>query len=886
MKLKYKLFLPLLGLMMVLGCHSANSPNAPVGPLQGTTLSISMPTASLSGSLLGASSNEVYYQVTGPAMQPVTGTVGPITAPASSGTLSFTIPLSLGSARLMAFQLNNAANHQPLAVGAVEMDLTSIPSGPITVEMGSVVRNCYNISTALYNAGSYFTFETDALANAATVVTTTGFDVDFSPVFAVPVGASLPTFAGFQMNALNSDTVAYLGNGNLVDFAAAPSGGYAASSGAAKQAAGAPVTLLQEGDVYCVKLGGGGHSWVQVINPGSATSGPSFRFRVNTSVPFYAYEQTTVDLSGNCPAPLPTLTSTPTLTATVTSTPTPTNSPTVTSTPTPSFTPTVTATPTATGTPTSTPTITFTPTITLTPTVTSTPTVTNSPTNTNTPGGAVTVSGSVSSTSYSGGTLWVVLVPVSGGASQVDQPVSVEGGPYTLVSTAGSYNLLAFYDYLGQFGNGGGVPSGSTYNFYYGAVTPVCTPPAPPFITGSVSGLALTIVGGDCVANTQTPLMTAVPTGTPTPSPTPTTTPTSTPTATPTSTLGPGDIITVAGNGTPTFGGDGGKAVNAELFSPIAVAVDSSGNLYIADTSNNRIRKVDTSGNISTVAGNGTQGYSGDGGSATSAELAHPEGVAVDSSGNIYIADNYNSVIREVSGGNISTYAGSSTVSGGVTSGLAGYSGDGGPATSAELYYPVGVVLDSSGNLYIGDSSNYRVREVSSGVITTVAGGGVGLTNGEAATLAGMGAPYGVALDASSNLYIADVTSAYIYEVLGGNISILAGTGLQGFSGDGGPAPSAELYQPSGVALNSSGNLYIADTQNDVIREVISGNISTFAGSSTISGGTTYGVAAYTGDGGPATSATLNKPMGIAVDSAGNLYIADTSNSVIRKVLH
>ncbi len=516
MKSNSKLPAALLLSALLLGCHSANNASSPVAPLEGTTLSISMPTAPLSGSLLGATSNEVYYCVTGPAMQPVTGTVGPFSTSSDSGSVNFSIPLAVGLSRLIAFQLNDASNGQPLAVGAVEMDLTSQPGGAVTVEMGSVVRNCYNITTAAYNAGSYFAFETDALGNAATVTSPTGYDVDFLPV-------TLASAVGFQMNALNSDSVAYLGNGNLVNFAAAPTGGYVGSSGAAKQAAGASVTLLQAGDVYCAQLNGGGHAWVQIASAGSASSGPSFRFRVNTTAPYYAYEQTTVDKSGNCPSPLPTLTFTPTLTATVTPTGTPTNSPTITATWTPSSTPTWTATATPTGTPTNSPTITNTPTL------TATFTVTNSPTVTNTPGGAVTVSGSVFTSGFTGGTLWAVLVPASGGASQVYQPVSGNGGTYALASTAGSYNLLAFYDYENQFSNGGGVPSGSNYDFYYGTVTPVCTAPATPFITGSASGLALTVVGGDCVANTQTPLMTAVPTGTPSSTYTPTATVTPTP---------------------------------------------------------------------------------------------------------------------------------------------------------------------------------------------------------------------------------------------------------------------------------------------------------------------------------------------------------------------
>src|SRR5665213_1804017 len=283
MKSKYKFYLPLipiLALVFFLGCHSANNITAPVTPFQGTSLSISLPTGTISGALLGAASNEVYYQITGPAMQPVTGIAGPFSTSSNTGSVNFNVPVAAGLSRLMAFQLNDASNHQPLALGAVEMNITAQSAGPVTVEMGSVVRNCYNINTAVYNAGSYFTFETDALANAATVVSPTGYDVNFLPV---TVGSTV----GFQMNALGADTVAYLGNGNLVNFAAAPSGGYLASSGAAKHAAGVSVTLLQAGDIYCVLLGGGGHVWLQVISAGSASSGPLFFFRVNTTCLLY-----------------------------------------------------------------------------------------------------------------------------------------------------------------------------------------------------------------------------------------------------------------------------------------------------------------------------------------------------------------------------------------------------------------------------------------------------------------------------------------------------------------------------------------------------------------------------------------------------------------------
>ncbi len=284
-----------------------------------------------------------------------------------------------------------------------------------------------------------------------------------------------------------------------------------------------------------------------------------------------------------------------------------------------------------------------------------------------------------------------------------------------------------------------------------------------------------------------------------------------------TASLSPGSIIsTIAGNGTAGYSGDGGPAASAELNSPSGVAVDFSGNIYIADYKNNRIRRVDASGVISTVAGKGTAGYSGDGGPASSAELSTPSGVAVDTSGNIYIADSSNNCVRKVdASGVISTVAGNGT---------AGYSGDGGPAVSAELSSPSGVAVDTSGNIYIADDKNNCIRKVdASGVISTVAGNGTG-----------------------------------------------------GYSGDGGPASSAELSSPFGVAVDASGNIYIADDKNNRIRKVdASGVISTVAGN---------GTGGYSGDGGPATSAQLNSPSGLAVDSSGNIYIADTTNYRVREV--
>ncbi|MCM3494635.1 S-layer homology domain-containing protein [Paenibacillus lactis] len=334
-----------------------------------------------------------------------------------------------------------------------------------------------------------------------------------------------------------------------------------------------------------------------------------------------------------------------------------------------------------------------------------------------------------------------------------------------------------------------------------------------------------------------------------------------------------GTISTVAGNGTAGSSGDGGAAWMAQLNYPYGVAVDSGGNLYIADTLNHRVRKVDASGNINTVAGNGTAGSSGDGGAAASAQLNKPFGVAVDSGGNLYIADTLNHRVRKVdTSGNISTVAGNGT---------AGSSGDGGAAASAQLNKPYGVAVDSGGNLYIADTFNHRIRKVdASGNISTVAGTGTAGNPGEGefATSANIKYPYGVAVDSGGNLfYVADDGSSRVRKVdASGKISTVAGNGTAGSSGDGGAAALAQLYLPYGVAVDSGGNLYIADTYNQRVRKVdASGNISTVAGN---------GTAGSSGDGGAAALAQLNFPFGVAVDSGGILYIADTNNNRVRKV--
>ena len=385
-------------------------------------------------------------------------------------------------------------------------------------------------------------------------------------------------------------------------------------------------------------------------------------------------------------------------------------------------------------------------------------------------------------------------------------------------------------------------------------------------------------------------------------------------------------LTTIAGNGTLGFSGDGVPATNTALNGSSGLAVDTKGNVFIADYFNNRIREVVAStGVILTVAGNGTAGYSGDGGPATSAALSGPFGVFVDKLGNIFIADTANSVIREViaATGIIQTVAtgnhrpqgvfvdnsgnvfiadtGNSrireivaatgvilTVAG---NGTAGSSGDGGPATSAELNGPEGVWVDNSGNLFIADTFNNRIRQVAAatGVIQTIAGNGSGGFSGDGgpATSAALNIPVGVFVDGSGNIFIADSFNNRIRKVAAatGTIQTFAGNGAYSFSGDGGPATNAELYLPFGLSVDSSGNIFIADAFNNRIREVMAatGTVQTVAGVSGF-GSPGYVPGDFGGDGGLATGAQLNEPAGVFVDSSRNVFIADSCNNRIREV--
>ncbi len=406
-----------------------------------------------------------------------------------------------------------------------------------------------------------------------------------------------------------------------------------------------------------------------------------------------------------------------------------------------------------------------------------------------------------------------------------------------------------------------------------------------------------------------------------------------------------GTITTIAGTGICGYNGDNIPATEAMICYPNALAFDLAGNLYVADSGNERVRKVNSKGTITTVAGDGSYGYSGDGGLATKAALGYPVGLAFDPVGNLYFSDEFNNVVRKVNvGGIITTYAGTR---------VAGFSGDGGPATAATMDQPLGLAFSASGygpescgpegcqqtgNLYIADYQNNRVRVVSAqGTINTVAGSGaygydgsygyvctgdggpatqaivglpasvsvnsgvlyvsgvdicsrvraVNLTSNIISTFAGsfLGYdgdgnpplssqfffPFGAMFNSAGNAVITDSANNRLRTLSGGVFSTFAG----GYIGNGGAATSAALVAPEALAIDNSGNIYIADEDANSVRKVSGGNISNIAGT---------GVSGYSGDGGPATMAKLHDPRGVAVDSTGNVFIADTYNNVIRKV--
>ncbi len=338
-----------------------------------------------------------------------------------------------------------------------------------------------------------------------------------------------------------------------------------------------------------------------------------------------------------------------------------------------------------------------------------------------------------------------------------------------------------------------------------------------------------------------------------------------------------GTVTTYAGDGTQGYLGDGGVATAARMRSPEGVAVAGNGDVYIADTDNHVIRRVAyVTGVITTVAGNGSPGSTGDGGPATSARLSNPQDVFVDGSGDFYIADTGNHKIRKVTAatGTISTVAGT---------GSPGSLGDGGLATLARLNSPRGIAVAGNGDLFIGDRTNNKIRLVvaATGIIFTFAGTGTAgyLGDGGLALLARLQNPEGVALASNGDLYVADTGNHAVRRVSAatGIISTVAGTGTAGSTGDGGPATSARLSGPQAIDLNSSGDLFIADSGNHKIRrlESASGLITTVAGT---------GTSGFSGDGGATTLAQFDSPRGVAISSSGAYYVGDRNNHRVRKI--
>ena len=337
----------------------------------------------------------------------------------------------------------------------------------------------------------------------------------------------------------------------------------------------------------------------------------------------------------------------------------------------------------------------------------------------------------------------------------------------------------------------------------------------------------------------------------------------------------PGIITTVAGTGEKSYRGDGGPAELAHLSEPFMCAFDSAGNLYIAEATNHCIRRVDVKSSvITTIAGTGKEGYSGDGGPATGATFNQPYSLQVDSNGDVYVVDRLNFVIRKIDGatGVITTVAGT---------GEAGYGGDGGPGAEAQFREPNDCFLDGKGGLLIADIQDQRIRrlDLATGVITTFAGNGAKERTGDGlpATEASILGARAICMDGAGNTYIAEREGNGIRMVDGdGTMHTLAGTGEFGYDGDGGPALAATWGAPKAIRCDHAGNLLVVDTENHAIRRIDAGSGLV----TTIAGGRRGGE----GDGGPATLAGLDRPHGLDLDAAGNIYIADSNNHRVRVV--
>ena len=330
------------------------------------------------------------------------------------------------------------------------------------------------------------------------------------------------------------------------------------------------------------------------------------------------------------------------------------------------------------------------------------------------------------------------------------------------------------------------------------------------------------------------------------------------------------EIVTIAGNGTDGFSGDGAAALTAQFGGISGLAVDAAGNLYFADTWNQRVRVAAATGNVSTIAGNGVAADAGDGGPAVAASLPWPAGVTVDANGNLYISSG--SRVRKVSAsGTIAAFAGTTT---------AGYAGDTGPATSARLTEPHGLAVDSAGNVYIADSGNFRIRKVSAnGIITTIAGTGVAGYSGDGgpAAAAEIGYVHALAFDGAGNLYFSDPYNHCVRRILtNGTVETAAG-GAFGGAGDGGPAVQAGLRYPYGLVADRVGDVYVADLLNHRVRVIgTDGTMSTAAGN---------GSPGFNGDGQPGQDTSLNMPAELALSPAGDIYIADLRNFRIRELV-
>ena len=343
-----------------------------------------------------------------------------------------------------------------------------------------------------------------------------------------------------------------------------------------------------------------------------------------------------------------------------------------------------------------------------------------------------------------------------------------------------------------------------------------------------------------------------------------------------------GTLSVVAGTGTTgLYSGDNGPGVNAALSLPTDVAVDAAGNVYISDFGNSRIRRLGTNGMITTVAGSPSGASIVDGQEAINARLNGPTGVGVDRGGSIYIVEAGIGSGTGLARGDFKAYKVSAA---GILTTFAGtgspsFSGDGGPAVAAQLSAASGVAVDNDGNLYIADTANQRLRKITGGAIATISGTGVPGFSGEnvAPATAPLNDPSGVAVDPAGHIYLADAGNSRVRRIdPGGNLFTWAGNGNAAYYGDGFAARLASVNQPEGVALDAAGNVYIADTLDNAVRKVATdGTISTIAG---------YGTAAFSGDGGPANKAALDHPRGVAVDASGNIYIADTGNNRARKV--